>query len=81
MKFYKFLICLFIIFLTRYSYSMDTIAKQAIMIDFDSSHIILEKNSDQLMKPASMAKLMTIYIVFEKTQILVSLQADICFLF
>jgi len=45
---------------------MDTIAKQAIMIDFDSSHIILEKNSDQLMKPASMAKLMTVYIVFEK---------------
>ena len=45
---------------------MHTIAKQAIMIDFDSSHIILEKNSDQLMKPASMAKLMTVYIVFEK---------------
>ena len=66
MKFYKFLIFSFIIFLTRYSYSMDTIAKQAIMIDFDSGHIILEKNSDQLMKPASMAKLMTIYIVFEK---------------
>jgi len=66
MKFFKFLLCLFIIFLTRYSYSMDTIAKQAIMIDFDSGHIILEKNSNQLMKPASMAKLMTIYIVFEK---------------
>ena len=66
MKFCKFLLCLFIIFLTRYSYSMDTIAKQAIMLDFDSGHIILEKNSNQLMKPASMAKLMTIYITFEK---------------
>jgi len=66
MRVFKLLFCLFVIFLTKYSYSMDTIAKQAIMIDFDSSHIILEKNSDQLMKPASMAKLMTVYIVFEK---------------
>ena len=45
---------------------MDTVAKQAIMIDFDTGQIILEKNPDELMKPASMAKLMTIYIVFEK---------------
>ena len=43
MKFYKFLYCLFVVLLTKHSYSMDTIAKQAIMIDFDSGHIILEK--------------------------------------
>jgi D-alanyl-D-alanine carboxypeptidase (penicillin-binding protein 5/6) len=45
---------------------MDTVAKQAIMIDPDTGQIILEKNSDELMKPASMAKLMTIFITFEK---------------
>ena len=47
---------------------MDTVAEQAILIDPDSGQIILEKNPNQLMKPASMAKLMTIYIVFEKIQ-------------
>ena len=54
--------------LSNFSYSMDTVAEQAMLIDPDSGQIILEKNPDQLMKPASMAKLMTIYLVFEKIQ-------------
>ena len=67
MKFYKFLLALFFsVIFSNNAFSMDTVAKQAIMIDFDTGQIILEKNSDELMKPASMAKLMTIYIVFEK---------------
>ena len=67
MKFNKFLIAIFFpIIFSNNAFSMDTVAKQAIMIDFDTGQIILEKNSDELMKPASMAKLMTIYIVFEK---------------
>ena len=68
MKNYKLLFFSFLVLLTfsKYSLSMDTVAKQAIMIDPDTGQIILEKNSDELMKPASMAKLMTIYIAFEK---------------
>ena len=68
MKNYKLLFFSFLVLLTfsKYSLSMDTVAKQAIMIDPDTGQIILEKNSDKLMKPASMAKLMTIYIAFEK---------------
>ena len=68
MKNYKLLFFSFLVFLSlsKYSLSMDTVAKQAIMIDADTGQIILEKNSDELMKPASMAKLMTIYIAFEK---------------
>lgn len=67
MKFNKFLIAIFFpIIFSNNAFSMDTVAKQAIMIDFDTGQIILEKNPDELMKPASMAKLMTIYIVFEK---------------
>ena len=67
MKFNNFLLTLFFsIIFSNNAFSMDTVAKQAIMIDFDTGQIILEKNSDELMKPASMAKLMTIYIVFEK---------------
>ena len=68
MKNYKLLFFSFLVLLTfsKYSLSMDTVAKQAIMIDPDTGQIILEKNSDELMKPASMAKLMTIYLAFEK---------------
>ena len=68
MKNYKFLFFSFLVLLTfsKYSLSMDTVAKQAIMIDPDTGQILLDKNSDELMKPASMAKLMTIYIAFEK---------------
>ena len=68
MKNYKLLFFSFLVLLTfsKYSLSMDTVAKQAIMIEPDTGQIILEKNSDELMKPASMAKLMTIYIAFEK---------------
>lgn len=67
MKFNKFLSAIFFsIIFNNNAFSMDTVAKQAIMIDFDTGQIILEKNPDELMKPASMAKLMTIYIVFEK---------------
>ncbi len=67
MKLFKFLSALsLLIFFGKSALSMDTVAKQAIMIDFDTGQIILEKNPDELMKPASMAKLMTIYIVFEK---------------
>ena len=68
MKNYKLLFFSFLVLLTfsKYSLSMDTVAKQAIMIDPDTGQILLEKNSDELMKPASMAKLMTIYIAFEK---------------
>ena len=67
MKLIKLLFALFLLIIfSKSSLSMDTIAKQAIMIDFETGQIILEKNPDELMKPASMAKLMTIYIVFEK---------------
>ena len=68
MKNCKLIFFSFLVLLTfpKYSLSMDTVAKQAIMIDPDTGQIILEKNSDELMKPASMAKIMTIYIAFEK---------------
>ena len=68
MKILKLTFCVLLIsfLFSKYSYSMDTIAEQAMLIDPDTGQIILEKNPDELMKPASMAKLMTVYIVFEK---------------
>ncbi len=45
---------------------IETSAKQGVMIDFKSGQRLLSKNEHQLMKPASMGKLMTVYIVFDK---------------
>ena len=43
-----------------------TPAKQAIIYDHEVDQVLFEKNADQLMKPASMAKVMTSYIVFDR---------------
>ena len=44
---------------------VDTLARQAILIDFDTGAILLEKNPDERMPPSSMSKLMTMYVVFD----------------
>ncbi len=65
MKF--FLISFFFSFLLNYKvFSLDTIAKQAILYDYETKTIIFEKNSEELMSPSSMSKIMTIYYVFKK---------------
>ncbi|MTJ80515.1 MAG: D-alanyl-D-alanine carboxypeptidase [Telmatospirillum sp.] len=46
--------------------SIDTQARQAIIIDANTGAILLEKNADELMTPSSMSKLMTVYMVFER---------------
>ena len=43
-----------------------TPAKQVVIYDHETDEILFEKNSNNLMKPASMAKVMTSYIVFDK---------------
>ena len=43
-----------------------TPAKQVIIYDHEADEVLFEKNSDDLMKPASMAKVMTAYIVFDR---------------
>ena len=43
-----------------------TPAKQVIIYDHGADEVLFEKNADQLMKPASMAKVMTSYIVFDR---------------
>jgi D-alanyl-D-alanine carboxypeptidase (penicillin-binding protein 5/6) len=44
---------------------VDTLARQAIIIDFDTGATLLEKNPDERMPPSSMSKLMTMYVVFD----------------
>ena len=43
-----------------------TPAKQVMIYDHEADEVLFEKNADALMKPASMAKVMTAYIVFDK---------------
>ena len=41
-------------------------SKQAIVVDFDSADILLEKNATERMVPSSMTKMMTSYLIEEK---------------
>ena len=47
-------------------FALDTTAKQAILYDYETKTIIFEKNSEELMSPSSMSKIMTMYYVFKK---------------
>jgi D-alanyl-D-alanine carboxypeptidase (penicillin-binding protein 5/6) len=44
---------------------LDTLAKQALIVDYDTGAVLLEKNADDRMHPSSMSKLMTMYVVFD----------------
>jgi D-alanyl-D-alanine carboxypeptidase (penicillin-binding protein 5/6) len=46
--------------------TIETAAKQAIVLDYASGKVLMEKNADELMVPSSMSKLMTVYMVFDK---------------
>lgn len=43
-------------------------AKQAILIDYDTGAILYQKNADDLVPPASMSKLATLAVVFDRLQ-------------
>ena len=45
---------------------IDSTAEFAFVTDFGSGKVLMEKQPDALMKPASMAKIMTVYIAFER---------------
>ena len=44
----------------------ETSAREAILVDAETGTVLLEKDADQPMPPASMSKLMTAYMVFER---------------
>ena len=45
--------------------AIETKARAAIVVDYDTGLVLMEKNADTPLPPASMSKLMTIYMVFE----------------
>jgi serine-type D-Ala-D-Ala carboxypeptidase (penicillin-binding protein 5/6) len=48
--------------------SFQTLAQQAILVDAPSGTVLFEKNADDLMAPASMAKTMTVEVIFHEMQ-------------
>lgn len=48
--------------------ALDTTAREAFVVDLSTGTVLLSKNPDQAMPPASMSKLMTMYLVFERLQ-------------
>ena len=56
---------LFILLQFKSSFAIDTKAEQAVVIDFLTNEIIFEKNADQKIIPASMTKILTVYVAFD----------------
>jgi D-alanyl-D-alanine carboxypeptidase (penicillin-binding protein 5/6) len=46
--------------------AVDTLAKQAIIADYQTGTVLFEKNADESIHPASMSKLMTLEILFQQ---------------
>lgn len=46
--------------------AIETIAREAILMDTTTGEVLFEKNADQPMAPASMSKMMTAYMIFER---------------
>ena len=44
---------------------IDTQARNAIIVDFETGAVLLDKGADQRMPPASMSKIMTAYMVYD----------------
>lgn len=65
----KFILTFSITFLISLNaYSIDTKADQAIVIDFLTGEVLFEKNADELMPPASMTKIMSVYAAFDRIE-------------
>ncbi len=67
MRFLFYLLCFTLILpATAFAQSaLETEAKQAIIIDFETGSVIYEKNADERMPTSSMSKTMTLYLVFD----------------
>lgn len=52
--------------LTGAALALETTAKQAIVIDYDTGNVLYAKNADEIVGPASMTKMMTIDLLFER---------------
>ncbi len=64
MKFLTFLSILFLI--SNNLQAIDTKAEQAVVLDFNTNEVLFQKNADKKIPPASMTKIMTVYVAFDR---------------
>ena len=64
LKIFNYLI--FLLLLCSNANSIDSKAEQAIVVDFDTNEVLFEKNSNNKIIPASMTKIMTVYVAFDR---------------
>ena len=62
----KIILSFFLIIFSFEVQSIDTKASQAVVIDFDTNEILFDKNSNARVIPASMTKIMTVYVAFDR---------------
>ncbi len=46
--------------------AIETLAKQALIVDYETGSVLYDKNADEPVHPASMTKLMTLYLLFDQ---------------
>ena len=47
-------------------YAIDSKAEQAIVMDYNTDEVLFEKNANAIVQPASLTKIMTLYVVFDR---------------
>ena len=60
------LVTIFILINSSASHALETVGKQAILVDMTTNTVLFSKNPDKPMTPSSMSKIMTIYKLFEQ---------------
>ena len=63
---YKFILSTLLIFYSIDALPIDTKAEQAVVIDFDTMEVLFDKNANDQVIPASMTKIMTVYVAFDR---------------
>ena len=56
----------FVLWFSPPALAIETIAEQAFLIDMTTGEVLFEKNADRPVPPASMSKMMTTYMIFER---------------
>lgn len=46
--------------------SIETDAREALLVDFETGTVLFDKDADQAMPPSSMSKMMTVFMLFER---------------
>ncbi len=63
---YKIIFSILFIFISFKVYSIDTKAEQAVVMDFDTNEVLFDKNYKNKVIPASMTKIMTVFVAFDR---------------